>query len=197
MKSSSVLVLSTVALIGSLVFTSKSVAQQPPSDANIGAIVLAANQIDIDYGKLALSKSKNKEVLGFAQQMVTDHGAVQKSVIDLAGKLRLTPVENDTSNNLKAKSVEVMAKLKSLQGKAFDKYYVDNEVTYHKLVTDVIAGVLIPSAQNSELKAALQGAQTLFLGHLEHARNVQAIVDHAAAHDTGRPVRECNLQLQH
>src|SRR5439155_9993345 len=77
MKSSSVLVLSAVALLGSLGFASECVAQQPPSDANIGAIVLAANQIDIDYGKLALTKSKNKEVRGFAQQMVTDHGAVR------------------------------------------------------------------------------------------------------------------------
>ncbi len=91
MKISSILVLSAVALLGSLSFTSESVAQQPPSDANIGAIVLAANQIDIDYGKLALTESKNKEVLAFAQQMVTDHGAVQKSVIELAGKLQLTP----------------------------------------------------------------------------------------------------------
>jgi putative membrane protein len=187
MKSSSVLALSAVALLGSLVFTSESVAQQRPSDANIGAIVLAANQIDIDYGKLALAKSKNKEVLAFAQQMVTDHGAVQKSVIELAGKLHLTPVENDTSNGLKAKSVEVTAKLKSLNGKAFDKFYIDNEVAYHKVVTDEIAGVLIPNAQNSELKAALQGAQTLFVGHLEHARNVQATVDAAAAHDAKNP----------
>jgi len=187
MKSSSVLVLSAVALLGSLVFTPQTVAQQPPSDANIGAIVLAANQIDIDYGKLALTKSKNKEVRGFAQQMVTDHGAVQKSVIELAGKLQLTPVENDTSNSLKAKSVEVTAKLKSLRGKAFDKFYIDNEVTYHKQVTDAIAGVLIPNAQNAELRAALQGAQTLFLGHLEHARNVQATVDPAAAHDAKNP----------
>src|SRR2546429_3577137 len=70
--------------------------------------------------------------------MVTDHGAVQKSVIELAGKLHLTPVENDTSNSLKAKSVEVTAKLKSLRGKAFDKFYIDNEVAYHKQVTDAI-----------------------------------------------------------
>lgn len=187
MKNSSVLVLSAVALLGSLGFVSESVAQQPPSDANIGAIVLAANQIDIDYGNLALTKSKNKEVRGFAQQMVTDHGAVQKSVIELAGKLHLTPVENDTSNSLKAKSVEVTAKLKSLHGNAFDKFYIDNEVTYHKQVTDAIAGLLIPNAQNAELKAALQGAQTLFLGHLEHARNVQATVDPTAAHDAKNP----------
>src|SRR3989442_6292996 len=101
MKSSSVLVLSAVALLGSLGFASESVAQQPPTDANIGAIVLAANQIDIDYGKLALTKSKNKEALDFAQQMITDHGSVQKSVIELAGELRLKPGDHGTIDSLK------------------------------------------------------------------------------------------------
>src|SRR5260370_31612132 len=127
MKSSSVLVLSAVALLGSLGFASESVGQQPPSDANIGAIVLAANQIDIDYGKLALTESKNKEVLAFAQQMVTDHGAVQKSVIELAGKLQLTPVQNDTSKTPKTKSMEAIAKLKSLHAQTFLKMFIDNE----------------------------------------------------------------------
>src|SRR5260370_41248929 len=122
MKSSSVLVLSAVALLGSLGFASESVGQHPPSDANIGAIVLAANQIDIDYGKLALTESKNKEVLAFAQQMVTDHGAVQKSVIELAGKLQLTPLQKDTKNRLKSKAVESQANLHNLHGKAFDKF---------------------------------------------------------------------------
>src|SRR5260370_15369702 len=151
MKSSSVLVLSAVALLGSHGFASESVGQQPPSDANIGAIVLAANQIDIDYGNLALTESKNKEVLAFAQQTGTDHGAVQKAVIELAGKLQLTPVENDTSNSLKAKSVEVTAKLKSLHGQAFDKFYIHNEGAYHNQVAEAIAGVLIPKAQNLEM----------------------------------------------
>ena len=182
MKLSKVKIVSAFALLGSLVFASKAAAQQPPSDANIGAIVLAANQIDIDYAKIALRKSKNKEVLAFAQQMVTDHSAVQKSVIELAGKLKLTPVDDATSNGLKSKSVEVKAKLKSLHGKAFDKYYIDNEVAYHKVVCDAVSTVLIPNAQNAELKSALQGALPLFQGHLEHVQKLQATVDPAAAH---------------
>jgi len=36
------------------------------------------------------------------------------------------------------------------------KFYIDNEVAYHKQVTDAIAGVLIPNAQNLELKAAFR-----------------------------------------
>jgi len=180
MRIAKTLGLSAVALLVTFGLAVESKAQQQPSDANIGAIVVAANQIDIDYAKIALRKSKNKEVRDFAQQMITDHEAVLKSVIELAGKLNLTPVENETSKSLKERSVETTAKLKSLKGKAFDKFYIDNEVAYHKLVTDAVSGVLIPSAQNPQLKSALEGAQPLLIGHLEHARNVQATVDPSA-----------------
>lgn len=185
MKNANTRILTAFALLGSMAFASKINAQQPPTDANIGAIVVAANQIDIDYAKLAISKSQNKDVRAFAEQMVTDHSAVQKSVIELAGKLNLTPVDDATSNGLKKQSVETTAKLKSLSGDAFDKAYVDNEVAYHKAVTDAVATVLIPNAQNAQLKSALEGAQPIFLGHLEHARMVQAAVD-PAAHDAAK-----------
>jgi putative membrane protein len=49
-----------------------------PSDPQIVGIVLAADQIDIDYGNIALAKSENKAVREFAQRMVTDHSAVQE-----------------------------------------------------------------------------------------------------------------------
>src|SRR6185312_5876834 len=40
-----------------------------PNDAQIAAIVVAANQVDIDAGKLAKSKAKNKDVKKFAERM--------------------------------------------------------------------------------------------------------------------------------
>ena len=144
------------------------------SDPQIVGIVLAADQIDIDYGKIALAKSKNKAIRGFAQRMVTDHTAVQQSVIGLAAKLGVTGEDSPTSTGLKGGAADITAKLNSLKGKEFDKFYIDNEVSYHKTVTDAVDAVLIPSAQNAELKSALQGAQPLFLRHLEHARMVQA-----------------------
>ena len=162
-----------IALIAGLTVVPRSMAQAGPSDPQIVGIVLAADDIDINYGKIALLKSKNKAVRQFAQQMVTDHTTVQKSVRDLAAKLGVTAEDSDTSNGLKSGSRDITAKLKTLKGKEFDKYYIDNEVGYHKTVTDAVATVLIPSAKNAELKAALEGAQPLFLGHLEHARNVQ------------------------
>lgn len=156
--------------------------QQGPSDVQIVGIVLAADQIDIDYGKIALQKSKDAKVREFAQRMVTDHSAVQKSVIELAGKLGVKAEDSQTSTGLKSGAADITKKLKTLKGKEFDKFYIDNEVSYHKTVTDAVDAVLIPSAQNSELKSALQGAQPLFLKHLEHARSVQSGQDDSMAH---------------
>ena len=179
-KTSSTLAVASLA-IATVIAPLPSRAADPISDANIGAIVVAANQIDIDYGKIALAKSQNKQVRDFAQRMVTDHSAVQKSVLELAAKLKLIPQDNATSRSLKENAVTVTAKLKALKGKDFDKFYIDNEVSYHKQVTDALETMLIPNAKNAEFKSALVGAQALFLEHLEHGRQIQANWDKTSA----------------
>src|SRR5437660_917884 len=72
-----------------------------PNDAQIAAIVVAANTVDINAGKQALSMSHNKEVKDFAQRMVTDHTGVNKQAVALVTKLHVTPEENPTSKSLK------------------------------------------------------------------------------------------------
>jgi putative membrane protein len=162
------------AIVAAVTLNTPAQAQAVPTDPQIVGIVVAANQIDIDYAKLALAKSKTKQVRDFAQQMVSDHSALQKSVFALGAKLKVTPAESDTSTALKAQAKEMTGKLKAARGKAFDTAYIDNEITYHQAVIDAVNKVLIPNAQNAELKSALSGAVPLFQGHLEHAKNVRA-----------------------
>jgi putative membrane protein len=141
-----------------------------PSDPQIAGIVVAANQIDIDAGKAAKSRSKNKEVQAFAQLMITDHTAVNKQASDLVKKLKVKPEESDTSRALKSAAKETAAKHKALKGAAFDKAYADNEVAYHQQVLDAIDKVLIPNAQNAELKGLLEKVRPAIAAHLEHAK---------------------------
>jgi len=148
-----------------------------PTDPQIVGIVETADDIDINYAKLALSKARDKQVRDFAQQMITDHSAVQKSVINVASKLNVTPADSPTSDSLKAQAQQTLEKLRDLKGKAFEKSYVDNEVSYHEAVINATKTVLIPSAQNAELKSALQGAEPLFEGHLAHAERVQSAIE--------------------
>jgi putative membrane protein len=147
---------------------------QKISDAQIAAIVVTANQVDIDAGKLAAETSSNAEVKKFADMMVTDHTSVNKSAVDLITKLKVKPQENDTSRALKAGGEKNLASLRGLKGKAFDKAYVDNEVTYHEQVIQALDTVLIPNAQNAELKALLEKVRPAFVAHLNHAKHLQS-----------------------
>ena len=157
--------------------TVKAQGTAAPTDPQIVGIVETADDIDINYAKLALSKARDKQVRDFAQQMITDHSAVQKSVINVASKLNVTPADSPTSDSLKAQAQQTLEKLRGLKGKAFEKSYVDNEVSYHEAVINATKTVLIPSAQNAELKSALQGAEPLFEGHLAHAERVQSAIE--------------------
>jgi len=157
-----------------LVAPALALAQGKPSDPQIAHIVVTANQIDIDAGKLAKSHSKNKEVQAFAQRMITDHGAVNKQAVALAKKLGVKPEDNDTSKALKKGASENVANLKKLKDGQFDKAYIDHEVAYHQQVLDAVDKVLIPSAQNQELKDLITKVRPAFVAHLEHAKHMQA-----------------------
>lgn len=168
MKKSSFLAAALFALAASGVYA------QAPNDAQIAAIVVTANQVDIDAGELAKSRSSNKEVKEFAQRMITDHSGVNKAATELVTRLKVKPQENPTSTSLKKGGDDALSRLKGLKGAEFDKAYVDNEVTYHQAVLDAIDKTLIPSAKNEELKALLVKVRPAFVAHLEHAKHLQS-----------------------
>ena len=162
------------AAVASLALIAGSALAQSPNDAQIASIVVTANQVDIDAGKLAESKGSNAQVKAFGKQMVTDHSGVNKQAVALVTKLKVTPEDNATSKSLKSGGEENLAKLKKLSGAAFDKAYVDHEVAYHEQVLEAIDKTLIPSAQNAELKNLLVSVRPAFVAHLDHAKMLQA-----------------------
>lgn len=156
-----------------LVVGNLSAYAQAPSDPQIVGIVQAANRIDINLAKLALTKTKNPQVKEFANQMISDHTNLEKSVADLAKKLGVTAEPSDTSKELKQQAADEMKKLRSLRGNAFDKEYAAHEIAFHQAVIDAATKTLIPDAKNAELKSALQEAAPLLQGHLQHAHQLQ------------------------
>jgi len=145
-----------------------------PNDPQIAAIVVTANQVDIDAGKLAKSQAHSTEVKGFAQRMITDHSGVNKSATELVQKLHVTPEASPTSQSLQKGGEQNLTALKKLSGNEFDRAYVDHEVAYHQSVLDALDKTLIPSAKNEELKALLIKVRPAFVAHLEHAKHLQA-----------------------
>jgi putative membrane protein len=145
-----------------------------PTDPQIAHIAYTAGVIDINAAKQAISKTSNKEVKAFAEDMARDHEAVNKQALDLVKKLKVTPEDNDTSKALSKQASDKLAELGKLNGAAYDKAYIENEVAYHKAVDSALETQLIPSATNPELKSLLQTGLKIFQGHEQHAEHVAA-----------------------
>jgi putative membrane protein len=147
-----------------------------PTDPQIAHIAYTAGQIDVTAAEQALKKSKNADVIAFAKVMERDHKAVNEQALALVKKLNVTPEDNAISQSLSTQAAKELTTLDALDGAAFDKAYVENEVAYHKAVNGALADTLIPSAQNAELKALLETGLTLFKEHQMHAEHLASMV---------------------
>jgi putative membrane protein len=158
-----------------LMLSGPAVAQKSaaPNDAQIAHIAYTADQLDLDAGKQALAKSHNKAVRSFAATMVRDHGAVNEQALALLNKLNVTPQDNATSEALTKQAKDKGRELAKLNGRAFDRAYIQNEVAFHRTVNGALKTVLIPSADNAELKSLLERGLTLFQEHQTHAEQLE------------------------
>ena len=143
-----------------------------PTDAEIAAIVVAANAVDAEIGDIAAERATNPEIRKFGKTMGTDHRAVNQSAVELVTRLKVTPVENGVSEKLRADGAAFTAELKGKAGKDFDRAYIEHEVAYHQAVIAAVDDVLIPNAKNEELKKTLVSVRPALVAHLEHAQHL-------------------------
>ena len=149
-----------------------SQASTPLNDAQIAHIAYTAGAIDVTAGKQALAKSHNAKVRAFAEEMVRDHEAVNDQALALAKRLHVTPQDNPTSAALSKQASQDLATLSRLNGKAFDRAYVANEVTFHRTVNGALRTTLIPNAHKGELRSLLETGLQLFTEHQTHAEHL-------------------------
>jgi putative membrane protein len=147
-------------------------AAEAPSDAQIAHIAYTAGQIDVAAAEQALAKSKSPQVRAFAETMARDHKAVNVQALALVKKLGVTPEANPISASLTKQANVKAAELAKLDGPAFDRAYIQNEIAYHHSVNAALSDTLIPNARNPELKALLGTGLKLFQEHEQHAKHL-------------------------
>ena len=167
--------IATCVIACSFIFARPLFAQNTPklSDPEIAKVAVVANQIDIDFANIAKQRSKNADVLKFAQTMIDDHSSVINQAVALVTKLGVIPKDNAVSKQLLSDAAKTKKMLRSKSSKEFSRAYVDNEVAYHKAVISAVETLLIPQSQNAELKKLLQAVLPTLKAHLGHAEMVQ------------------------
>jgi putative membrane protein len=142
-------------------------------DAQIAAIMQAANLGEIIQSRLALTRSAHPAVLAFAQRMIDHHTHLQTQQTELLALLGGVPLENLISLSLTATSALQMAMLLPLSGPGFDLAYMTAQVVDHKMVLDIMDGVLISAAVDPRVRELLSSARPIIADHLAEASSIR------------------------
>ena len=147
-------------------------ADAPLTDPNIVALLDEANMADSSAGAVASKKATNKAVKDFARLMMSEHHALRKQGQQLAKQLNVTPAP-PANNPVKPLAESEMAALNSTpKGAEFDRVYIEQEITAHKAVLDLVNNAE-GQAQNEQLKALIEKAKPVIQKHLDQAEEIR------------------------
>jgi putative membrane protein len=124
---------------------------------------------EVEFGKLAASKSTNSDVKRFAQKMVQDHGQANQELTTLARSKGLA-----VPTKLDAKHEAMLKELSSKSGAAFDSAYASHMAKAH---TKAVA-LFEAASQSSDAELAAFAKKTLptLQEHEQLANNLNASV---------------------
>lgn len=142
-------------------------------EGDIAAIVMAANQGEVEQGQAASTRATSSAVRSFAQMMVTDHTNAINMGRDTFNRAGVNPATgNMIATTLQDNSRLTVTNLATYQGAAFDRMYMQTQVDLHDWLLRALDTALIPSAQTPELRTMLTTQRGSVAMHLEQARTI-------------------------
>lgn len=141
-------------------------------EPEIAAIVMAANEGEVQQGQAASARASNADVRRFAQMMVTDHTNAMNMARDTFNRTAITPSDNNISNTLRANSQTTVTNLNTYNGPAFDRAYMQTQVDLHAWLLRQLDNALIPSTVTPEVRTLLQTQRASVAAHLDQARTI-------------------------
>ena len=149
------------------------------TDANIVALLDAANKADSSAGALAAKKATNGEVKAFARLMMSEHHALRAAGQALAKQLGVEPKAPERDPLAPYVANEIRTLQSTAKGAEFDRVYIDNEVSVHQAVLD-LANQARVTTQTPQLKELIEKAVPVIRKHLDQATELQKKLSPAA-----------------
>ena len=148
------------------------------SDDHLVAIMLASDNADLSYARMAYTRATTREVKAFAQRMINDHSQAVALINEIVARNDISPKDNLVSRDLRDEATGQRETMRPLTGVAFDSAYVANEVAYHHRLISMIDDVLLPRLDDGELRQQLTTMRPVLVAHLAHAEQIQATLAH-------------------
>lgn len=126
----------------------------------------SGGMFEVQSSELALERSQNAGIQGFAQQMVADHTPNNEELKTIAEAEGLTvPTE------IMGPMAEHMEAVQAAEGEAFDAAYAEHQVAAHETAVELYQGYA-EGGDNDALKAYAEKSLPVLQKHLEDAQGL-------------------------
>ena len=126
---------------------------------------------EMTLSKLALKKSSNPKVTGYATMMIQEHTVAGSQLKQVATKRELkAPMFPD------AKHKALYASMSRLSGDSFDKAYVSAMITDHTQTVGLFQSEIAKGQSTDVTEFAKKNVGTI-QAHLDHARSIGGVTD--------------------
>lgn len=148
------------------------------NDPGIASLVSILNASEIEGGKAAQSKARGAEVKAFAQQMVTDHQAMQAEMDHMTAAKGMTPQTIPLADSVQRSMAMAMDSVGRQSGTAFDVAYIQSQIAAHQQALDLMNRAAA-ATKDLDIKNALLQAMSKTQAHLDKARLLAGSVGRA------------------
>jgi putative membrane protein len=149
------------------------------TDANILAVLDAANRTDSSGGAVAAKKASRPDVKAYARLMMKEHHTLRAEGQALAKQLGVVPKPPERDLLAAYLANEMKALQGTPSGTEFDRTYIDHEVSIHQAVLD-FANQARVTTQTAQLRELIEKAIPVVRKHLEQAQAIQKQLTPAA-----------------
>ena len=145
------------------------------SDKNFVLQAAKGGLMEVEMGKLAVSKAENSDVKSFGQRMIDDHSKANDSLKQVAsGKGISLPADLDPKHKAE------MNKLSALTGAQFDRSYMRLMVSDHKKDVSEFSRAS-QTAKDADIKKFAADTLPTLKQHLQEAEKISSALRPGAA----------------
>jgi putative membrane protein len=140
-------------------------------DTRVLGLAHAINTLEIEQGKLAIGRARDKRVKELASQLISDHGRAEKELAEFEQKVGLKPADSAAATQLRVEATSVQNELADASGRPFDKLFTKRQVDAHERLIEALDHA-IANTSHPDLKVLLQSFRPRVEAHGDKAKTL-------------------------
>ncbi len=137
------------------------------------ATVAAIDKGEILVSEIAVNKKSDSDVMDYAKMMINMHGTNLTHIVEMANQFHVTSLASSAGSKIMSENAKDILTLGGLEGKEFDKAYIDAMVAGHQAALTMLDNQLLKTAKSPEIKQFLTDVRGVVTQHLDAAKKIQ------------------------